>query len=271
MRALVRWSLLLVACASPPEDAAESSLTLDFSARVGDAPFSCEATASGMGSTSAAIEPLDFRLYVHDVRLLRSDGEEVPVHLVDDDKWQSDGVALLDFEDKTGTCVNGTAETNTILRGTAPAGTYTGLALKIGVPAALNHADVASARSPRNLSGLFWGWSAGYKFVRIDGRVAGGASAFNIHLGSTSCHDAGCDRPNVGEVVLRGFDPTSRTVLVDYRALVAGTDLTRDLGGAPGCMSDADDPECPNLLAHLGVSPTTGQPDATQQTLFRVE
>lgn len=287
MRGLRATLVMIAAAACAPEAEPlaepETAMTLSFAARVGDAPFSCSAVAHDMGTSAAAVEPLDFRLYVHDVRLVTSTGREVPFHLADDGKWQTSGVALLDFEDRTGTCVNGTAETNTILRGTAPRGPYTGLKLKIGVPFALNHADAATARSPLNLSGLFWGWNGGYKFVRIDARVAGqsGASlaetsAFNIHLGSVQCHGGpssvtGCDRPDVGEVVLRDFDPEVTPVLVDYRALVAGTDLTRDLGGAPGCMSDADDADCPSLLARLGVNPTTGQPDASQQALFRVE
>lgn len=273
---------LLAACAGDARAPAEPQLTLAFEARVGDAPFSCSSLATGMGTTSATVEPLDFRIYVHDVRLLRADGSEVPLLLVDDGKWQSSGVALLDFEDKTGSCRNGTPDLNTALRGTAPAGEYVGLKLKIGVPFALNHADSTTLASPLNLSSLYWDWNAGHKFARIDGRLAGStaapteATAFNIHLGSLQCRGAAnaitdCSRPNIGEVELRGFDPTAKTILVDYKALVAKSDLTRDLGGASGCMAEADDPECPPILAHLGVRPTSGQPDATQQALFRVE
>lgn len=290
----MRWSgaaTVLFASACGHEEARstdpvepEVAITLSFAARVGDAPFACTSPATGMGTTGATVEPLDFRLYVHDVRLVSADGRDVPFHLANDGKWQHGGVALLDFEDKTGTCVNGTVDTNTVLHGSAPAGVYVGLKLRIGVPASLNHADAATAESPLNLSGLFWGWNAGYKFVRIDGRASAAsrdapsmeANAFNIHLGSTHCHSngsaiTGCDRPDVGEVELHDLDPTTKTILVDYAALVMGTDLTRDLGGAPGCMSDDDDPECPTIFAHLGVNPATGKPDATQQALFRVE
>lgn len=221
--------------------------------------------------------------------------------LTDDGKWQFRGVGLLDFEDKSGTCANGTADVNSVLKGTAPSGAYVGVKLKIGVPFDLNHADVATAPSPLNLSGLFWSWNGGYKFARIDGRspvTDGGMGmdsgmgvdagmdgsmmspgVFSIHLGSTECQGdpqrggavTSCGRPNVGEVTLTGFDPTKKPILVDYKALVAGNDLTMDMGGAPGCMSGATDPECPNILTHLGVDPSTGQPDAAKQTLFRVE
>lgn len=321
---------VLVACgsddsssASPSDDAgatsdsatdATAASTIHFEARVGDLPFSCSTLEVGMGSTHATVEPLDFRVYVHDVRLVDASGNEVPFTLTDDGKWQYHGVALLDFEDKTGSCENGTIDVNTTLVGTVPRGTYAGLKLKIGVPFELDHADVATAPSPLNLSGLFWNWNGGYKFARIDARMpttngsmgtdagmdagtdmdggmmmdAGMAmdggmvmdmGVFNIHLGSTECQGdratgatvSTCGRPNVGEVVLTGFDPLTKTVLADYAALVAGTDLSQDHGGAPGCMSGSDDPDCPNVLAHLGVDPTTGKPDATKQTLFRVE
>lgn len=284
---------------TPDASGGAGAMTLHFEARVGSEKFSCSNMAMGMGTTNAMIEPLDFRVYVHDVRLINAAGEEVPFALTQDGKWQYKTLALLDFEDKTGTCANGTVDVHPTLEGTAPAGTYTGIKFKIGVPFELNHADVATAPSPLNLSTLFWSWNGGYKFVRIDGKtpamdagmdagmmmdggdggmvMAGGV--FNIHLGSTECQgdaaDGGaitmCNKPNRGEVSLQGFDPLSKTILVDYKALVSGNDMTKELGGAPGCMSGGTDPECPAILTRLGVNPTTGQPDATQQKLFRVE
>ncbi|AKU95467.1 hypothetical protein AKJ09_02131 [Labilithrix luteola] len=277
---------------------AGDAVTIGFEARVGADRFSCSKLAAGMGTTAATIEPLDFRVYVHDVRLIRDDGVDVPLTLASDGKWQYQNLALLDFEDKSGTCINGTTDVNTTLRGSIASGSYTGIKFEIGVPFELNHADVATAPSPLNLSGLFWSWNGGYKFARIDGRspavdagmsmdagmpMDGGMemdeSVFSIHLGSTDCQGdpanggvvTSCERPNVGEVVLRGFDPTKKTILVDYKALVAGNDLTTNGGGAPGCMSGTTDPECPALLARFGINPTTGQPDATHQALFRVE
>ena len=96
---------------------------------------------------------------MHDVRLVDADGGEWPVTLDDDDLWQTDAVALLDFEDKTGTCANGTTPTNTVVKGTYDTGhdtvDFTGLRFKVGVPFALNHGDAATAPSPLNLSGLF--------------------------------------------------------------------------------------------------------------------
>ena len=40
-----------------------------------------------------------------------------------------------------GTCAGGTTATNTSIRGTYPAGSYTGIKFTVGVPFDLNHLD----------------------------------------------------------------------------------------------------------------------------------
>ncbi|XXT20104.1 MbnP family copper-binding protein [Sorangium sp. So ce429] len=254
----------------------DASIALRFEGRVGEHVFSCgETYALGTASTEVGIS--DFRLYIHDIRLRKAGGDEVPVTLDQDGLWQFQDLVLLDFEDKTGRCANGTEPTNGEARGTVPRGSYDGLSFKLGVPFALNHADAAVAPSPLNLSGLFWSWEAGYKFARIDTVPAAGSGPFFLHLGSTGCvADAGgavtaCDTPNVAEVVLTGFDPLTTTVLVDFAAVVAASDLSADAGGAPGCMSGTDDPECGAILQRLGIEIADGTLHPEAQELFRVE
>ncbi|WP_437927794.1 MbnP family copper-binding protein [Sorangium sp. So ce291] len=254
----------------------DAAIALRFEGRVGEDVFSCGDTyALGTASTDVGIS--DFRLYIHDVRLHRAGGDDVPVTLDQDGLWQFQDLALLDFEDKTGSCANGTEPTNGEVHGTVPQGSYDGLSFKLGVPFALNHADAAVAPSPLNLSGLFWSWEAGYKFARIDTVPTEGSGPFFLHLGSTGCvADAGgavtaCDRPNVAEVVLTGFDPLTTTVLVDFAAIVAASDLSADAGGAPGCMSGADDPECGAIFQRLGIDIADGALHPEAQELFRVE
>jgi uncharacterized repeat protein (TIGR04052 family) len=251
----------------------EGPSVIAFEARVGAEAFSCQKTFGGLGTGKSEVEPLDFRLYVHDVRLVTEGGQEVPFVLDQDGVWQHEGLALLDFEDKTGSCSNGTTGLNTTLRGKAPAGSYKGLRFKVGVPFALNHGDSAKAPSPLNLSTMFWSWNGGYKFLRVDVRLKEGAPR-NLHLGSTGCQggDAvtSCSHPNRPEISLDGFDPSSGKVIVDYAALVADTDLSKDGGGAPGCMSGVEDPECAAIFPRLGLSLSTGAPEGSQST-FRVE
>ncbi|XXX73589.1 MbnP family copper-binding protein [Sorangium sp. So ce134] len=251
------------------------AVELTFEGRVGDEVFSCSDTYA-VGTTATEVKLNDFRLYIHDVRLHRADGEEVPLALEQDGRWQFEDVVLLDFEDKSGSCANGTQETNGLVRGTVPAGEYDGLSFKLGVPFELNHGDASVAPSPLNLSGLFWSWNAGYKFLRIDSVPEQGGDPFIIHVGSTGCvADGGevtaCDRPNVAEIVIRDIDPLATKVLVDYAALVLDTDVSANAGGTPGCMSDATDPDCPPLFTHLGIDITDGSPRPEQQSFFRID
>lgn len=249
-----------------------------FDARLGDKAFSCGGVYDAIGSPGTQVRLVDFRFYVHDVRLIKTGGGEVPVTLKQDGLWQYQDVALLDFEDKSGACDNGTVETNHVVIGTVPAGTYDGVAFKLGVPDTINHADVATAASPLNLSGLFWNWQGGYKFLRADAAPTDTTiPTFNVHLGSTGCagdpamgDSVTCSRPNVAEIVLGGFDAKSGKIVFDYAALVAASDIAHDGGGAPGCMSGNTDPDCPAIFGALGLDLETGGLMG-KQSVFTVE
>lgn len=136
--------------------AADKPVEIRFAAQVGDQPFVCGKPYTGIGTTGSTITASDFRLYVSEVALLKSDGTPVPLTLTQDKKWQYRDVALLDFEGKNDACKSGTTDTNGRVVGTVPEGSYTGVAFTLGVPFDLNHADATIADSPLNLSGLFW-------------------------------------------------------------------------------------------------------------------
>ena len=255
------------------------NVEISFTAKIDGADFACGTVYDGLGTANSSGQLTDFRLYVHDVALV-SGNETVPVTLDQDGAWQYQNVALLDFEDKTGACANGTTEVNVTVRGTVPAGTtFEGVRFKLGVPFDLNHAAASTAPSPLNLTALFWNWQGGYKFLRADFVAEGADGPFNLHLGSTGCDGdpntggtTSCMRPNVTEVTLPIFDPATDVVVVDYGAVVAGATLGGpDAGGAPGCMSGVMDPECVSVFANLGIDVATGDLDPSQQTLFSVE
>jgi uncharacterized repeat protein (TIGR04052 family) len=255
------------------------AITVTFAAEVGGTPFACGTSFDGLGTSKSKAELLDFRLYVHDVRLFKG-SDEVPVTLEQDGVWQLEDLALLDFEDKKGKCANGTADTNVTLRGTIPAGaTYDGIRFKLGVPFKLNHGDASTAPSPLNLSGLFWNWQGGRKFLRIDAMAEGAMKAFNLHLGSTGCDGdpasggvTSCTNPNVASVELAGFDAATKTIVVDYGAMVADIDFAAaDAGGASGCMAGKTDPECATIFAKLGLDIATGASKPEAQTAFKVK
>jgi hypothetical protein len=89
------------------------------------------------------MRPLDFRMYVHDVRLIDASGNAVAVQLDNDGVWQRDGLALLDFEDGTGACETGSPATRFEVVGKAPRGTYHGVSFVLGVPKAMQSCHTA--------------------------------------------------------------------------------------------------------------------------------
>lgn len=265
------------AAPSPTPTAGQQVVSLQFGARVGDAAFSCTQTYPGLGATSSTFTPWDLRFFVHDVTLWTDGGDGVAVALDQDGVWQSGEVALLDFEDKTGTCA-GTAETHTRVTGRVPAGTYTGLSFTVGVPFDLNHQDPTLAPSPLNVTAMFWSWAFGYKFVRLEGATTGMTGGSYFHLGSTGCEMdeddvvTGCDAPNRPSVHLDGFDPGTSVVVFDVAALYEEVDLDANTTGtAPGCMSEPGDPECGPSFAHLGLDFDGTSGDPASQSVFRVE
>ncbi|NWF79232.1 MAG: metallo-mystery pair system four-Cys motif protein [Chloroflexi bacterium] len=188
---------------------------------VGDKPAVCGQSYPGVGSAGTEVSFTDLRFYVSNIRLVNAQGQEVPLELAQDGVWQYQNVALLDFEDGSAGCSEGgNTALNSVVKGSVPAGRYTAVAFDLGVPFALNHADVAVAPSPLNIQALWWNWQGGYKFMRVDmltgapgaaiemsapaptmdmsatapasqGEMAEGGTpaptAWFIHLGSTGC------------------------------------------------------------------------------------
>ncbi|NEO32550.1 MAG: metallo-mystery pair system four-Cys motif protein [Symploca sp. SIO3C6] len=143
-------------------------VSIQFQAMVGDKAFTCGSSYSNLGIAKSSVTPTDFRFYVSNIGLIDASGMVVPLQLEQDGKWQYQNVALLDFEDKSGSCANGTSETRTQVTGSVPAGDYKGITFMLGVPFNLNHNDATLAPSPLNLTSMWWNWQGGYKFVRID-------------------------------------------------------------------------------------------------------
>lgn len=249
-------------------------VAIQFSGAVGSKPFSCATTYDNVGTSGSTVDVMDFRFYVHSVELLTKDGAAVPLELTQDGVWQYEDVALIDLEDGSGSCANGSTDLNTKVVGKAPAGDYDGVRFKLGVPFALNHADAAVAPSPLNLTPLFWSWQSGYKFARIDLKSAA-QDLWAIHLGSTGCemdgdnNVTGCMAENRPTVELTGFDPTSKPITVDLLALIQSADIdVNQEGTAPGCMSEPADLDCAPVFAALGLPFGGGQ--AAPQTFFVV-
>lgn len=282
-------ALGLSACTtSPYRLGGDIPVTINFDARINGRPARCGESYGDVGASKATIMLQDFRIYVSGIRLVTADGHEVPLALTPDNQWQNDKVALLDFENATGNC-NGNAPMNTVIRGTAPAGTYTGVMFEIGVPFDLNHKDPTLAAPPLNYTGLTWPWRIGYKFTTIDLDTAGqamaatkpampgmggmAASGFSIHLGSTDCGEGSPTTPptspclNSNRPVFRidHFDFARQNVVFDLGELLAATDVTVNApSSASGCMSFTNDDDCIAIMDRLGLS-FRGKPSAGQR------
>ena len=237
-------------------------VSIAFSAQVGGAAFVCGTSYDDVGTMNTTITPTDYRFYVHDVRLITASGSEVSIALDQTGDWQMGDLTLLDFEDGTGSCVNGTAATNTVVEGTVPAASYSGIAFRLGVPEDMNHMDQTAAPAPLDLSGLFWNWNAGYKFLRIDHTSAAMPGGWNVHLGSTGCSPTGspttpaigCVNEHRPEMVFSSFDHENDEIVADLARLLEGSDLTFNTAStASGCMSFPGDADCPPVMNRLGL------------------
>ncbi|MGI9204868.1 MAG: MbnP family copper-binding protein, partial [Woeseiaceae bacterium] len=170
-----------------------------------DIPFAVlyEGQPIGCDTPVDAVSMTDLRLYIYDLRLLGPENSETPIALRPDEVWQTESVALLDFENGTGACINGSERTNTVIRGRhVPADSH-GVAFRIGVPSGLNHEDALTARPPLNFTDMHWHWATGYKFLRAG--IETKDDGFWIHLGSSLCEGTigdikGCRAPNRPEV-----------------------------------------------------------------------
>ena len=272
------------------------NITIKFAPKVGNTPFSC-GTNYKLGKSATTVTLADFRFYVSNIALIDANNKIVPLTLNQDNKWQYQNVALIDFENKTGACTNGTTEIRDRVVGTVPKGNYKGLQFTLGVPSNLNHEDSTLAPSPLNLTSLWWNWRLGYKFARIDFKNqitaqnplsqnkhkdnhgnGGKSQGFPIHLGSTGCQaetssqkpQTECSNPNRPTITFTNFNPTKNVVTADLAELVKNTDLTQsNTDISAGCMSSPDNNACANIMASFGIP--FGSENKIKQTFFRVE
>jgi uncharacterized repeat protein (TIGR04052 family) len=286
-------ALGLTASAAGPAFAAGRTQPVDirFAAVAGAARVACGQPIEGLGTTAQTAQLADLRFYVSDVKLVRADGRAVALKLARNSSYRvtrsGESVTLIDLEDGSGSCVEGTKGLNAVVRGTVPRGRYVGVRWSVGVPFALNHTDVAAAPAPLNSAAMGWSWQVGRKFTKIEVADPGGetgswaAKVFMVHLGSTGCtgnpasgETVECANPNRGAVRLKRFDSRRQQVAVDVKALAAGTDITVNQAGAPGCMSGPTDPECGGVFRAFGIGwkadgTGDGASPAGSQSVFR--
>lgn len=241
---------------------AEIDLRIQFEAKVGQATFACGQTFGGVGSSNSEIDPVDFRFYVHNLRLVDLQGQEVPVSIPDREMWQAQGVALLDFESDAGSCrFGGDAGLNKIVNGSVPQGQYRGLRFTLGVPASINHQDPLSLGALFQSGGMQWNWLTGFKFLALEFRS--GERSGLLHVGSTACTGGGpkaveCSKSNRAEVSLPTFEPGVSRIAADLGAVFANSDLQVD----QICHSDGE--SCSPMFTQAGLAWDSGASLAVQ-------
>jgi uncharacterized repeat protein (TIGR04052 family) len=250
----------------------DRDVSISFQPLLNGQPLRCGTQYSGVGVTQSTFDLLDLKMFVSDVVLIDAGGGSVPLALDQDRQWQRDDIALLDFEDGTGSCNTGSPQTNTTIRGTVTDGDYRKIRFTLGIPAEMNHLDAATAPAPLNEPGMWWDWKGGYKFVRLDAKTRGNASYY-FHLGADACTGEvssgfSCSSGNQIEIALDHFDLARPTISLDVGTLWSAVDLDHQIDNATdfiqGCMSDHTDPECSPVFAALGMS-VSGTPSGTQR------
>lgn len=275
MKNLIK-ALMFTICGVFAISAKTQPVTINFQGVVGDRVFDCKEIYEGIGSTNSTMTITDFRFYVQNIRLVDAKGKEVAVALTNDGKFQTEKVAMLDFESGEGNCTGGTQELNTSIRGNVPKGKYKGIKFLIGVPEELNHFDPTLQPSPLNISKMMWSWQMGYKFARIDTKTTGRPNGFVLHLGSTKCETAAetkqtiCGSANRPEFAFEKFNFKKNVVKVDLKTLFAGANVdVNQPQTASGCMSFEGDSDCLPIFKNLGLS---FEGSAVQKQIFmRVE
>lgn len=289
--ALVGTSLLVACSTVPSQQTATQPVELRFVAEVNGQSFECGQSYKNIGTTRSTMTPTDFRMFVSQVHLMTAEGKAVPVQLVQDNTWQLEGIALLDFENGQGPCRNGTPPMNTVVRGTVPAGQYTGVKFTVGVPFERNHGDPTVAPAPLSSTAMFWTWQGGYKFLKFDTATSGrpiqsakpaadgggNASGFSVHLGSTMCASpsrtqapTACQNPNRIEVTLTDFDLKKNQVVVDMGRVLARSNVDVNAPKtSPGCMSFPKDADCPPIMNAMGLPYDGKAPSSPQQFIIK--
>jgi hypothetical protein len=106
-----------------------------------------------MDATNRKFNVSDFRYYVSNIVLIKSDNSEYPLT----------GKVLL---------VNPYKSEYTV--GSIPAGSYKGFKFMLGLDSIVNHSDPSSYPSSNPLSiqtpNMHWSWSSGYLFLKLEGQ-----------------------------------------------------------------------------------------------------
>lgn len=310
--AIISSGILITGCggSSTSTNTPSNNITLSipFNAVAGEQKIACGEYLTGLGEAGSDVKIADFRMFIHDVKLITDQGLELAIKLDANQPSQNADVVLLDFRDSaeaTTICPeNNTEDTgknpnyNNRIQGFAtidPAYHISHIEFTVGVPFELNHRDQTKAteplRNPGLATGMHWNWQGGYKFTAIDVLPSGGitrptdsswfSNKWNIHIGSTGCPTAKselssgasaeeCNAPNRTTITLalNNISLNNMAIQLDYAKLISSHNLSLDYGVKTGCMSFSGDPECADIFKKFGLPWDNNS--AQEQTIFSV-
>lgn len=252
--ALIAFTSVLAACGSDDKsDNKSADIDLKFAAQINSSELKCETnTGETAGTANTTPDVKHFSLYISQLEVATDKGEFVPVKL--NTALSADverGISLIAF------C--GSSLKNSEIKGTvAKADDYSRVRFTIGVPEKYNHLDATKTTGILSKEiAMHWNWTKGFKHARMD------VTGWNIHLGSTACTGeaaaAQCANSNRPTYSFRNFDLKTDKIVLDYAKLVETSDISKNAGGAPGCMSHGTDPECGKVFTALGLELSNGQ------------
>lgn len=198
----------------------------------------------------------DLRFYVAEISARNDAGVWTRAVPVD----SPTGVILIDLEDGTGACVNGSTATNDRVLIAIPDGHYDAIRFTLGVPFDRNHADPLTAEHPLDTPAMHWHWQSGYKFIRAGVEV--NHRRWHVHLGSTGCRGpatavSACQYPNRALAQIENWS-RQRPVVVALDALLEG--IVFDAEPSGHCLGETDNPACRIVLQNLGIAAHSGLP-----------
>jgi len=253
--------------APAPLRATGTTVTLTVTPTLGGKPF-----AFGEPNDVPAggeLTPLNFRFYVSHVALRTTNGPSVPVDLVTAaGAIEPYGVHLFNAEDA------GSAT----LRLLAPVGSYAGVELLLGLDAGCNMGAPSARAAPLDdASQMSWPHTAGYLFLRFEGRMGGAADG-----GGAATADSGADGGDAGgdagplplTIHMGGLPggaapvvkaegalsvaagaPLARTLRLDMDEVFAGAEALADTSGVPPFLASPEVFAGERLRQHAATLP----------------
>lgn len=285
----------------------DQDLNLEFRALSFGENIDCEQALLGYGPDGGhRIGINDLRFFISNIKLFNEADEEIAA-VLDENEFQyqdaAGSVALIDLTNNSeGSCATGTlassegtARTNSVIKGSVANETVSRISFDVGVPQSVMKSVIANHSledAPSPLGELHWSWANGYRHFVANFTVedpAGEAGEGYVHIGSRGCGGTGplaladkaqCDLINTPTVSLGGFVPSLNQVTVNIDALLQGLSMTRIiksteppfdvLGEGPGvsCHSSGTQADCEVIFDNVGLDLETGTANSDANQVF---